>query len=70
MKTKEAIEALERRADFLAKRLAEIDHSPGKPPRLHYDRMELGALRMAIDALQERWKEIHSRRAMAGAREP
>ena len=48
---KEAIEALERRADFLAKKIAD-EPRPGR--QLHRERVELGAIQMAIQEMDSR----------------
>ena len=45
------IKALERRADHLAKRIAESDID------LSYDRQELGALRWALEHLRDIYKD-------------
>jgi hypothetical protein len=51
MTTKEAIEILEKRADFLAKRIVSENDARG-----HMMRAELGALRLALKELDVRYK--------------
>ena len=48
---KEAIESLERRADFLARKIADEPNN-GRP--LHRERVEMGAIQMAIEELERR----------------
>ncbi len=50
---KEAIESLERRADFLARKIAD-EPKPGRS--LHRERVEIGAIKMAIEELEKRYE--------------
>lgn len=56
MTTKEAIEILERRSDYLASRVAMRAALNDKEREMHRDRAELGALKLAIKELEIRWK--------------
>lgn len=57
--TKDAIDILERRAEFLAQRIANEDTS--RPPN-HRDRAEHSALRFALEHLRCAQLEIENRR--------
>ena len=58
MTTTEAIETIENRVDFLARKLA-TDTSGRK---LYRERQEIGALQMAIDELMAKRTRAHTRK--------